>query len=135
MDKMNDGYYDGCGLLSVQLPTTDMNRIGSLLLHKGYYNSKSVVPEKWIAEILYPAIFYNTPWGFEGSTYALCYYHYNFSCTPVVYGLGWGGQFVFIIPDKKAVITVNESIDDATAIRASNLFLGKIFPMIYKQLK
>ena len=134
-NKMSDGFYDGCGLLSVQLTSTDMNRIGSLLLHKGYYNSKSVIPEKWIAEILHPTVFYGTPWGFNGSTYGLCYYHYNFSGTPVIYGLGWGGQFVFVIPDKKTVITVNESIDDATAIRASNLFLNKIFPMIYKQLK
>jgi len=134
-DKMSDGFYDGCGLLSVQLTTSDMNRIGSLLLHKGSYNNKRIVSEKWIAEILHPTNFYNTPWGFTGSTYALCYYHYNFSGTSVIYGLGWGGQFIFVIPDKKAVITVNESIDDMTAIRASSLFLNRIFPMIYKQLK
>jgi len=54
---------------------------------------------------------------------------------PVTYGLGWGGQFVFAIPAKKAVISVNESIDNATAIKSSNLFLEKIFPVIYQQLK
>lgn len=112
-----------------------MNRIGSLLLHKGYFNGKSIVPEKWIAEILHPTISYKTPWGFEGSDYALCWYHYNYNGTPVTYGLGWGGQFVFVIPGKKVVITVNESIDDMTAIRASNLFLDKIFPLLYQQLK
>ncbi len=133
--KMADGYYDGCGLLSVQMPTADMNSIGSLLLHKGYFNGKSVVPEKWINEILNPTIFYKTPWGFNGSTYALCWYHYNYNGTPVTYGLGWGGQFVFVIPGKKAVISTNESINDATAIRASNLFLEKIFPLIYQQVK
>ena len=132
---MNDGYYDGCGLLSVQLTNTEMNRIGSLLLHKGQFGHKSVVPEKWISEILHPTIFYNTPWGFTGSTYALCWYHYNYNNTPITYGLGWGGQYVFVIPDKKAVISVNESINDLTAIKAANLFLGKIFPLIYKQLK
>lgn len=134
-NKMNDGYYDGCGLLSVQLTNTEMNRIGSLLLHKGHFGHKSVVPEKWIAEILHPTIFYNTPWGFTGSTYALCWYHNNYNNTPITYGLGWGGQYVFVIPDKKAVISVNESINDLTAIKAANLFLGKIFPLIYKQLK
>jgi CubicO group peptidase (beta-lactamase class C family) len=134
-DKMADGYYDGCGLLSVQLPTQDMNRIGTLLLHEGYFNGKSVVPEKWIAEILNPTIFYNTPWGFNGSTYALCWYHYNYNGTPVTYGLGWGGQFVFVIPAKKAVISTNESINDMTAIKASSLFLNKIFSLVYQQLK
>lgn len=133
--KMADGYYDGSGLLSVQLSNNDMNKIGSLLLHKGYYNHKSIVPEKWIAEILNPAISYKTPWGFDGSSYALCWYHHTYNNTPVTYGLGWGGQHVFVIPGKKAVISVNQSINDATAIKAENLFLNKIFPLIYQQLK
>lgn len=133
--KMNDGYYDGCGLLSVHLSTTDMNRIASLLLHKGKFNNKSVVSKKWINQLLYPTIFYNTDWGFDGSTYALCFYHYNYKDTPITYGLGWGGQFSFVIPAKNAVITVNESINDMTAIRASNLLLTKIFPLIFQQLK
>lgn len=133
--KMFDGYYDGAGLYSVELPTEDMNKIGSLLLHKGYYNHKSVVPEKWIEEILQPTIFHKTPWGFNGSTYALCFYHFNYNGTLITYGLGWGGQHVFVIPGKRAVISVNESIDDATAIKAENLFLTKIFPLIYNQVK
>ncbi|HEY9001147.1 MAG TPA: serine hydrolase [Mucilaginibacter sp.] len=133
--KMNDGYYDGCGLLSVQMANMNMNKIGSLLLHKGYYNGKKIVSEKWIDAILNPTISYRTPWGFDGSTYALCFYHYDYNGTPVTYGLGWGGQHVFVIPAKKAVISVNESINDFTAIKAENLFLNKIFPIIYQQLK
>jgi hypothetical protein len=54
---------------------------------------------------------------------------------PVTYALGWGGQFMFIISGKNAVITVNQSVDNATAIKASNLFLDKIFPLIYRGLK
>jgi CubicO group peptidase (beta-lactamase class C family) len=133
--KMADGYYDGCGLLSVQLHNEDMNKIGTLLMHNGYYDHKSIVPDKWIAEILHPIVSYKTPWGFDGSDYALCWYHCTYQNTPITYGLGWGGQFVFVIPDKKAVITVNESINDMTAIKASNLLLAKIFPLIYQQLK
>lgn len=132
--KMKDGYYDGCGLLSVQLHTQDMNRLSSLLLHGGNYHGKSVVSAKWINELLHPTIFYTTDWGFQTSTYALCFYHYDYNGTPITYALGWGGQFSFIIPAKNAVITVNESIDNATAIRASIVFLNRIFPLIYKQL-
>jgi CubicO group peptidase (beta-lactamase class C family) len=134
-EKMNDGYYDGCGLLGVHLSTLDMNRIGSLVLHNGYFNNKRVVSEKWIAQTLQPAAFYSTPWGFPGSAYALCWYHYTYKGTPVSYGLGWGGQFVFIIPGKKTVITVNSSVDNATAVKASNLFMDMIFPLIYQELK
>jgi CubicO group peptidase (beta-lactamase class C family) len=132
--KMKDGYYDGCGLLSVQMATTDMTRIMSLLLHNGNYRGKNVVSPKWINQLLHPTIFYNTSWGFEGSTYALCFYHFNYKNTPITYALGWGGQFSFVIPDKNAVVSVNESIDDATAIKASIVFLNKIFPLIYQDL-
>ena len=53
----------------------------------------------------------------------------------IIYGLGWGGQFNFIIPSLHAVITVNESVDDVTAIRQSILFQEKIFPMILAALQ
>lgn len=132
--KMKDGYYDGCGLLSVQMATTDMTRIMSLLLHNGNYNGKSIVSSNWINQLLHPTIFYSTPWGFEGSTYALCFYHYNYKGTPVTYALGWGGQFSFVIPGKNAVVSVNESTDDATAIKASIVFLNRVFPLIYRML-
>lgn len=132
--KMKDGYYDGCGLLSVQLHTLDMSKLSILLLHNGSYNGKNIVSAKWIGQLLHPAIFYNTPWGFEGSTYALCFYHFNYKGDPITYGLGWGGQFTFVIPSKKAVITTNESIDDATAIKTSIVFLNRVFPMIYRCL-
>jgi len=132
--KMKDGYYDGCGLLSVQLHTADMNKLSILLLHNGNYKGKNIVPAKWVDQLLHPAVFYNTPWGFEGSTYALCFYHFNYKGDPITYGLGWGGQFTFIIPSKKAVITANESINDATAIKASIVFLNTIFPLIYNSL-
>lgn len=131
---IKDGYYDGCGLLSVKLHTEDMNRLSSLLLHSGKYNGKNIVPAKWVHQLLHPSIFYSTPWGFEGSTYALCFYHFNYKGDAITYGLGWGGQFTLVIPSKNTVITVNESIDDATAIKASIVFLNKIFPMIYNGL-
>ncbi|MDO3641706.1 serine hydrolase [Mucilaginibacter sp. L3T2-6] len=132
--KMKDGYHDGCGLLSVQLHTAEMNKLSTLLLHNGDYQGKNIVSSKWIDQLLHPTIFYKTPWGFEGSTYALCFYHFEYKGVPITYGLGWGGQFTFVIPSKKAVITVNESIDDATAIKASIVFLDRIFPVIYNEL-
>jgi hypothetical protein len=78
---------------------------------------------------------YPTNWGFPGSEYALCWYHKNYKGIPVIYGLGWGGQFNFIIPSLQAVITVNERVDDATAISQSILFQEKIFPMILAALQ
>ena len=48
----------------------------------------------------------------------------------IVYGLGWDGQFNFIIPSLHSVITVNESVNDATAIGypAKHFIPGKNIP-------
>lgn len=133
--KMNDGYYDGSGLLSIRLSVTDMNRIGVLLLDSGRYNGKQIVSSSYVQQLLNPGRLYPTDWGFPGSEYALCWYHKNYRGIMVVYGLGWGGQFNFIIPSLHAVITVNESVNDATAITQSILFQEKIFPMILAELE
>lgn len=133
--KMNDGYYDGSGLRSIRLSATDMNRIGKLLLDSGRYKRIQIVSSSYIQELINPDVKYPTNWGFPGSEYALCWYHKNYRGIPVVYGLGWGGQFNFIIPSLQAVITVNERVDDATAISQSILFQEKIFPMILDALQ
>ncbi|HET7002941.1 MAG TPA: serine hydrolase, partial [Puia sp.] len=133
--KMNDGYYDGSGLLSIRLSIRDLNRIGWLLLDSGRYGGRQIISSSFIRQLLYPDRVYHTDWGFPGSEYALCWYHKNYRGINIIYGLGWGGQFNFIIPTLHAVITVNESISDATAIRQSILFQEKIFPLILNALE
>jgi len=133
--KMHDGYYDGSGLLSISLRSEDMLKIGSLLLHDGVYDHKQIVPKKWVKLIFNPDVFYNADWGFKNSTYALCYYHFIYKGVEVTYGMGWGGQFVIIIPSLKTIIVANENIADANAVKHSITFTNRIFPAIFSQLK
>ncbi len=133
--KMNDGYYDGSGLLSICLHTRDLVKVGSLLLHNGVYNHKQIVPAKWIAETVRPNVYYKTEWGFDQSTYSLCWYHSNYKGTDITYAMGWGGQFIVVIPSMQAVIAVNQNTADATAVQQSVNFIYHIFPMIFNQLK
>ena len=133
--KMQDGYYDGCGLLSIRLRSEDMLKIGLLLLHHGRHNDKQLVPAKYVDEVLNPEKDYHTDWGFPQSTYALCYYHTTVDGTPITYGMGWGGQFLIIIPSLNTVIVANENPADATAIRQSVNFTAKIFPFLLQQLR
>jgi len=133
--KMKDGYYDGSGLLSIRLSVTDMNKIGLLVLDSGRYRSKQILSSRYVQQLLNPGRTYQTEWGFPGSEYALCWYHKNYHGIPVIYGLGWGGQYNFIIPSLHTVITVNESIDDENAIPRSIRFQSEIFPMIIHELQ
>jgi len=78
---------------------------------------------------------YHTQWGLPDSMYGLCWYHANYNGTKVVYGLGWGGQYVFVIPSLNAVAVVNENTADDTAIMQADNFFDKIFPLLFKQLQ
>jgi CubicO group peptidase (beta-lactamase class C family) len=132
--KMQDGYYDGSGLKSISLQSADLLKIGLLLLNNGVYDHRQIVPERWVKLISNPEVIYNADWGFANSTYALCYYHTTYKGVKITYGMGWGGQFVIIIPSLKAVIVANENIADAHAIKQSIAFTQQIFPSIFNQL-
>ncbi len=133
--KMNDGYYDGCGLRSMRLNTEALIKIGKLILYKGKYNNKQIVSEKWIQEILNPGKKYQSYWGFPQSDYALCFYHFKYQQTNITYGMGWGGQFIVIIPSLNAVIAINQNIADANAVKQSTAFQEQVFPVIFKMLQ
>jgi len=133
--KMRDGYYDGSGLLSIRMRSLDMLKIGSLILNGGVYQHKQVVPAAWINSILRPETSYQADWGFESSIYALDFYHVVYQGTDITYGMGWGGQFLIMIPSFHAVVVINENTADANAIPQSNAFIHKVFPVIYAQLK
>jgi len=133
--KMKDGYYDGCGLLSIRLRSVDMLKLGNLVLNKGIYHHRQIVSAKWINSIINPKVSYKTPWGLDNSLYGLCWYHADYRGIKITYALGWGGQFMFIIPSLKAVIMTNSSVADVTAIKEAALITGKLFPELLKQLK
>jgi CubicO group peptidase (beta-lactamase class C family) len=133
--KMNDGYFDGCGLLSIRLRSIDMLKLGNLVLNKGVYHNRQIVPAKWIASIINPEVTYKTTWGLDNSLYGLCWYHADYQGTQITYALGWGGQFMFVIPSLKAVVMTNSNVADATAIKQATLITGRLFPELFKQLK
>jgi CubicO group peptidase (beta-lactamase class C family) len=132
--KMADGYYDGSGLLSIRIRSVDMLKIGTLILNGGKYANKQIVPASWINEIFNPGIFYNADWGFENSTYAFDFYHTTYKGTYITYGMGWGGQFLIIIPSLNAVVVINENIANATAVKQSVAFIHQVFPVIFAAL-
>jgi CubicO group peptidase (beta-lactamase class C family) len=130
--KMSDGYYDLAGFANVRLQTADLIRIGSLLLHEGQYQGKQIVSKRWIELTLHPDLVYESPWGFMPSKYALCWYHTDFHGTPMIYGMGWGGQFLIVIPSLQLVMAVNQSHEDDKAPRQSGRFTEAIFPAFYE---
>lgn len=132
--KAKDGYYDLSGLENIRLRTADWTKIGALLLHEGRYHQKQIVPAKWIARIIHPEVHYATPWGFHGSQYGLCWYHIRYKGKEMVYGLGWGGQFLIVVPGLQMVLAINQTKEDQNAIRRAGHFLESVFPVFFDEV-
>lgn len=84
----------------------ELGNFGEMLLHRGEYNGKRLVPEKYIAEATVKHT--DSPGNF-GSDYLNCGYGYQFWMTPIpdtFLCYGNYGQFCFVMPKKDAVISI-----------------------------
>jgi CubicO group peptidase (beta-lactamase class C family) len=91
----------------LRLRPRDMARIGQLVLNRGVWDGKQIVPAQWIADSTSPRFqaiglfgglyFYGYQW-WLGRTFA------DGKESQWVSGQGWGGQRVFIVPDLDIVV-------------------------------
>jgi len=49
----------------------------------------------------------------------------------ITYGLGWGGQFLVVVPGLKMVLAINQSREDENAIRHAGRFVEATFPHFF----
>ena len=86
----------------LRLTSTDLARIGQLLLQRGAWNGAQVVPADWVAESLTPRAA-----AFEGIRYG---YHWYIGATPqgapVYLAFGWGGQRLVAVPSLGLVCVI-----------------------------
>jgi CubicO group peptidase (beta-lactamase class C family) len=102
----------------LNLSPPDLARIGYLVLRKGRWGDRQVVPESWIQAMAEPytagsSIFFGTGYG---------YFWWLFPETRggpdrgVITGSGSGGQWLFVIPSKDLVIAVTASEGDGIGL-------------------
>lgn len=96
------------GMIGLRLKTEDMAKFGQLLLQKGMWNGKQLIPKEWVNEATSLKIptspsankdsLSKSDWG-QGYCYQMWRGRNN-----TVRLDGMGGQFVVLIPDKDAVV-------------------------------
>lgn len=98
----NSGYPLMGGSLS--LAPRSMVKVGAMVLNKGVFNKQQVVSESWIEESASAKTESNVP----GDMYSYQWWNIlmdsgrkSYEC---IWANGWGGQFIYIIPDLDAVI-------------------------------
>ena len=125
------------GAAYLRITPRDMVKFGNLILNKGKYNNTQIVPESWITTMTSPKIstnndvLYGPEYGYQiwlGDSGGKVYYM----------AMGWGGQFIFILPDHNTVITATCWTSDLTYQEAGEhwtqiirIIVEKIFPAIF----
>jgi len=124
------GYHMGAAYLHIK--PRDMVRFGNMILNKGVYNGVQVVPEGWINEMTSTKISTNNdvPYGPEygyqtwlGSASGHSYYM----------AMGWGGQFIIVVPDLKLVVTATCWTGNITDQQAGEHWM-RIVQIIFEQI-
>jgi CubicO group peptidase (beta-lactamase class C family) len=101
------------GAAGLRITPADMVKFGNLILNKGKYLGKQIVPQNWIETMTTAKIstnndvLYGPEYGYQIWLGESLGYQYFMA-------MGWGGQFIFIVPDLNLVITATCWTSDLT---------------------
>jgi hypothetical protein len=94
----------------LRLQTEDMAKFGQLLLQKGKWNGRQLIPREWVEEATAPKILQNpgaSPSARDTSDWLQGYCYQMWRCRHNgVRADGAFGQFIILLPDQDAVIAV-----------------------------
>jgi CubicO group peptidase (beta-lactamase class C family) len=132
-ELLSDGYVNaGSGL---DLSSRDLARFGQLILQKGRSGNQTIVSESWVTD----ATDSKFSWSFDYGALKNYSYGYLWWTPPdAILAWGYGGQFIYIVPDKNLVIvtTVNwhfissDGGPASTELAALDVIINKILPKV-----
>lgn len=114
----------------------DIARVGRLILNKGKWNGKQLVPEKYITEATTPASFLENEYG----SGPLDYYGYQiwvhkYKGQNIPYLRGHLGQYIYAIPDKNAIVVRLGHHKDPRHVGPITVDIENYLNIAYKILK
>lgn len=95
------------------LTPRDMLKIGTLYLNRGVVNGRQVLPRAWVDSSFAP----RTISPYNGNRYGYGWWTRSAQGFDVHYAWGYGGQFIFIVPELELVVIATS---DADARREGN---------------
>ncbi|MGQ1890887.1 serine hydrolase domain-containing protein [Thermophagus sp. OGC60D27] len=82
----------------------DFARLGSLVLQNGTFNQKRIISENYLNEMITPADYLTDKEGNPVDYYGLFWWVMDYHGLKIPYARGILGQYIFVIPDRNAVI-------------------------------
>ena len=122
------------------LKTEDLAKMGQLLLQKGEWNGKQIIPADWVSEMSKKQVESINPGTrieqaaergltVETSDWMQGYGYQMWRCRPGCFRAdGARGQYIIVVPDKNAVIAITSNVEDLQA--ELNLVWNKILPVL-----
>jgi CubicO group peptidase (beta-lactamase class C family) len=92
-------YNGGSGLM---MTSRDLLKIGECYLAGGLFNSERIISQDWVNRSTEPHI--QTGRTFYGSNYGYLWWIEQIDNKDCFYGMGYGGQFLFVIPEIDLII-------------------------------
>lgn len=123
----NDGYYDGSGL-GLSMKATDLLSLGQLLIQNGQWNGQQIISPSWLNKMFDASHKSPTRWGIRKSTHGYCWYQATVNGSLINYGMGYGGQFIILVPSKDMVMVVNHNHDTPDGLDQQIDFLSNKLP-------
>ncbi|MEX0927789.1 MAG: serine hydrolase [Balneolales bacterium] len=87
----------------------DLLKFGQTYLNNGYYNGREIIPANWVAESTRKHTRSYT--SFRDFDYGYYWWLYTFADQHVYFAWGYGGQFIFVIPEMDTVAVFTSSDD------------------------
>ena len=129
-----------CGGWGLYLKTEDLAKMGQLLLQKGEWNGKQLIPAEWVAEMSKKQVESINPgtrieqaeergMTKESSDWMQGYGYQMWRCRPNCFRAdGARGQYIIVVPDKNAVIAITSNVEDLQG--ELNLVWNRILPVL-----
>lgn len=131
-DRDPDGYYMGGN--NMAMTPDDLLKIGQLMLNGGTYDGQRIVSKEWVRDSFktYTRSNYN-PYD-----YGYMWWNRPVAGYKVFFAWGFGGQYIFMIPELNSVVVITNSLNGATQRRTYkepifNLLENNIIPFLEKR--
>ncbi len=112
-----------------------MAKIGQMMLQKGKYAGKQVLPEKFLEEASAPFFRWDIPsWSnpVEARHFAIGYGYQMWINTDAFFASGHMGQFIYVLPEYDAVIAMTSDYEN-DEVAASDLVWKYLVPVLQRE--
>jgi CubicO group peptidase (beta-lactamase class C family) len=131
-DRDPKGYYMGGNNLAMK--PADLLKIGQMMLNGGVYDGKQIVSKEWVKDSFKSY----TRSNFNPYNYGYMWWNRNVAGYKTFFAWGFGGQYIFILPELSSVVVVTNSLENATQRRSYkepifSLLSDRIIPLLSEQ--